>query len=227
MGIEKARELCEMKIRELQAIQNRPFMASEFVESVIYERVLAALDSPDSPALPVKPQLSAKDVIPTDWEPDGREPLMEKIGCYASGFGGSGFKLFEGKSVKDGDVLAYNKGVLFRVGNNSKETLSEPLKENLKKPLLTDEEKETDVCICGHTRQVHTCENESVMTACELASKCDCGEFKLKPKPLLTDEEIGCWFEFWISELERVGAVAGAKRARDFYETKRLWGQSR
>ena len=96
----------------------------------------------------------------------------------------------------------------------------------IKKPLLTDEEKETDVCICGHTREVHTCENESVMTACEFAHQCDCGEFKLKPKPLLSDEEIDCWFEFWISELERVGAVAGAKRARDFYEKKKTEGKA-
>jgi len=81
------------------------------------------------------------DVIPTDWEPrDEREPLMEKIGCFYCGSSGSGLKFFEGKSVKDGDVLAYNKGVLFRVnGNNSKEKASEN-GSNSKKPLLTDEE---------------------------------------------------------------------------------------
>ena len=35
--------------------------------------------------------------------------------------------------------------------------------------------KENDICKCGHKRKAHICENESVMTACEL---CYCGQFK-------------------------------------------------
>lgn len=52
-------------------------------------------------------------------EKDGREPNLEKVGCFFARAGERGFCFFESFRKKkipvDGDIYVYNKGILWRV----------------------------------------------------------------------------------------------------------------